>query len=92
MRDDQVFADGLYDDGNIFAIMGKASKALKRAGRAEDATQMIERVTSSTDYGLAVAVIMEYATDEEPDAPADDEDDDDQDPTDNRDSRGYDDD
>ena len=47
-------------DGNIFNIMGAASKTLKRSGMSEDAREMCSRVTSSGSYEEALGIIMEY--------------------------------
>lgn len=47
-------------DGNIFNIMGVASKTLKRSGMSEDAREMRSRVTSSGSYEEALGIIMEY--------------------------------
>lgn len=47
-------------DGNIFNIMGVASKTMKRSGMSEDAMEMRSRVTSSKSYEEALGVIMEY--------------------------------
>ena len=47
-------------DGNIFALIGQASKALKGAGMKEQAQEMTRRVTSSGSYDEALQIIMEY--------------------------------
>lgn len=47
-------------NGNIFNIMGIASKSLKKAGFKEEANEMSERVTSSHSYDEALGIIMEY--------------------------------
>ena len=47
-------------DGNIFNLMGIASKTLKRNGMAEQAMEMCERITSSSDYNKALGIICEY--------------------------------
>ncbi len=47
-------------DGNIFSVMGIASRALKRNGMAEQAKEMCDRVTASGGYDNALAIIMEY--------------------------------
>lgn len=38
------------EGGNVFAILGRASRALKQAGMPEQAKEMFDRVTSSGDY------------------------------------------
>jgi len=47
-------------DGNIFAIMGRASALLREAGQGEQAKEMIGRVTSSHGYEDALLIISEY--------------------------------
>lgn len=47
-------------DGNVFAVLGVARRALVAAGRGEDSTAMIGRVTNSGSYDAAVAIILEY--------------------------------
>ena len=56
-------------DGNVFNILGIASKALKRAGLHEQVTEMRERVTSSGSYDNALAIITEYVEPVEVDDP-----------------------
>lgn len=48
------------EDGNIFAILGRASRLLKRNGRAEQAEEMSNRVYHSGDYYKALNIISEY--------------------------------
>ena len=47
------------EDGNAFAILGKVSKALKKAGLTEEAKKYMEEATSG-DYNHLLAVTMEY--------------------------------
>jgi hypothetical protein len=47
-------------DGNIFNLMGIASKALKEAGLKEKADEMVQRIMSSKSYDEALGIIMEY--------------------------------
>ena len=47
-------------DGNIFGILGKASRLLKRAGQSEQADEMFSRVTACGDYYEALNIISEY--------------------------------
>ena len=51
-------------DGNIFALLGVASSALKRNGQREDAENMRERVFASGSYYEALGIITEYVDDE----------------------------
>ncbi len=50
----------LGHDGNIFSIMGDASRLLRRAGMAGQSKEMMERVTSCGDYYQALNIISEY--------------------------------
>ena len=52
--------DLIGEDGNIFAIMGRASGLLKEAGQKAEAETMINRVTSSGSYDEALGIISEY--------------------------------
>ena len=47
-------------DGNIFAIMGRASRLLKNAGQSDKAKEMCNRVTASKSYAEALGIISEY--------------------------------
>ena len=50
----------LGQDGNIFGIMGRASRLLKRAGQHEQAGEMVSRVTACGSYDEALNIISEY--------------------------------
>lgn len=47
-------------DGNIFAIMGRASRLLKNNGQREKAKEMCDRVTASQSYSEALNIVSEY--------------------------------
>ena len=47
-------------DGNIFAIMGRASRLLKNSGQGEKAKEMRDRVMSCDNYQKALNIISEY--------------------------------
>ena len=47
-------------DGNIFAIMGRASRLLKNAGQSDNAKEMCDRVTTSQSYSEALNIVSEY--------------------------------
>lgn len=47
-------------DGNIFNLMGIASRTLKNHGMYEEASEMLEKVTSSKSYYEALGVIGDY--------------------------------
>lgn len=48
------------EDGNIFSIMGRTARALKRDGQYEQATEMTARVAKANSYDEALQIIMEY--------------------------------
>ena len=47
-------------DGNIFAIMGRASRLLKDIGQRDKAKEMCDRVTASQSYPEALNIVSEY--------------------------------
>ena len=47
-------------DGNIFAIMGRASRLLKNAGQRDKAKEMCSRVMASKSYDAALTIVSEY--------------------------------
>lgn len=47
-------------NGNIFNLMGIASKTLKRNGMSNDAKEMCDRIASSESYVEALSIIDEY--------------------------------
>ena len=38
------------EDGNVFAILGRASRALKQVGMSDQAKEIFDRVTNCGDY------------------------------------------
>ena len=50
----------LGEDGNIFSIMGRASRLLKNAGQSDKAKEMCDRVTASQSYSEALNIVSEY--------------------------------
>ena len=56
-------------DGNIFGILGRASRLLKQAGQNKQADEMFQRVTSSGSYEEALCIISEYVETELSTAP-----------------------
>ena len=57
-------------DGNIFAIMGRASRLLKNAGQSDKAKEMCDRVTASKNYSEALSIVSEYVETELSPTPA----------------------
>lgn len=47
-------------DGNIFNLMGIASRTLRRHGMAEEATEMCTRIRESGSYDAALCIVGEY--------------------------------
>ncbi|MCH5205165.1 MAG: hypothetical protein J1F03_10470 [Oscillospiraceae bacterium] len=47
-------------DGNIYNLVGIASKTLKRNGMAAEASEMTEKVFNSGSYMEALGIIGEY--------------------------------
>ena len=52
--------NGLFADGNIFAICGRAGAALRDAGRQDDVKEMYSRIMKTGSYDEAVSVVLEY--------------------------------
>ena len=50
----------LGEDSNIFAILGRASRLLNRAGMKTQGEEMFRRVTACEDYNEALNIISEY--------------------------------
>ncbi|MCD8501296.1 MAG: hypothetical protein LRY71_05950 [Bacillaceae bacterium] len=48
------------EDGNIFWILGRVSRALKENGKANEAMEVSERVLASGSYEEALQIVMEY--------------------------------
>lgn len=47
-------------DGNVFALLGLCSRALKAAGQAEQAKELQTKVFSSGSYDEALVLMTEY--------------------------------
>lgn len=48
------------EDGNIFAILGRAARLLHRFGQEDRAKEMTQRVTASSSYNDALFIVSEY--------------------------------
>lgn len=48
------------EDGNIFNLIGIASRTLKEAGMKDKADEMVDRINNSKSYIEALAIISEY--------------------------------
>lgn len=47
-------------DGNVFNLMGVATRSLKEAGMNKEAEEMFDRITKSGSYEEALNIMMEY--------------------------------
>jgi hypothetical protein len=47
-------------DGNVFNLLGICSRALKKAGKLEDAKLIQQRVFSCGSYEEALGILSEY--------------------------------
>ncbi len=47
-------------DANVFNLIGLCSRALKKAGRVEEARLMQQRVFQAGSYGEALAILGEF--------------------------------
>lgn len=58
----EIDEEYFYADGNVFALVGKASRALKSAGHRDAATEMSNRVMGgeAASYDGAIQIILEY--------------------------------
>ncbi|NTW70663.1 MAG: hypothetical protein HGA49_00260 [Eubacteriaceae bacterium] len=48
------------ENGNIFNLMGIASKTLKRLGLAKESDEMLNRISVCGSYDEAIQIISEY--------------------------------
>lgn len=48
------------EDGNIFNLMGIASRTLRQNGMADEAVEMRDRICASGSYGEALCIIGDY--------------------------------
>ena len=47
-------------DGNVFAVIGRCARALKKAGQPDKAKEMTEAAFKAKSYDEALGVCMEY--------------------------------
>jgi hypothetical protein len=55
----------MVSDGNIFSLMGIASRALKKDGKAEEAKEMCDKIMGCGSYDEALMIIMDYVEENE---------------------------
>lgn len=58
------YAKLLGSDGNIFSLLGIATRALKSSGLRKDASDLATEVFGSTSYDEAMHIILKYVKDE----------------------------
>jgi len=47
-------------NGNVFALIGRVRKVLRKAGMEKEAKEMCDKVMKSGSYDEALQVMMEY--------------------------------
>lgn len=47
-------------DGNVFALLGRCTKALKQAGQSDKAHSLAEEIWACESYNAALSLMMEY--------------------------------
>jgi len=62
----------INQDGNVFNLIGIASRTLKNNGMATEAKEMSSRVFASGSYGEALSIIGEYVNITSADEPNED--------------------
>lgn len=55
------------ESGNVFAIMGRVSRALREAGQGDKIGEYVERVTACGSYDEALRITLEYVDMDEED-------------------------
>lgn len=48
------------EDGNIFNLVGLASRALRKAGQDKEAKEMQDKIFSAKSYAEALSIISDY--------------------------------
>jgi hypothetical protein len=51
------------EDGNAFAIIGRVSKALKRAGLEKEAEEFKQKAMACPSYDALLMLVLEYVED-----------------------------
>jgi hypothetical protein len=60
---DKTYADITGVSGNVFAVLARCTRSLKRKGRTEEATELQMRIVDekeAKDYDHALRIMMEY--------------------------------
>jgi len=48
------------EDGNVFAVIGRVTRALKKAGQKKRADEFMERALSAGSYDRVLSIAEEY--------------------------------
>lgn len=48
------------EDGNVFNIIGRVTKALRRAGQPDKAKEFVQKATSSESYDAVLQLCFDY--------------------------------
>lgn len=56
----ELFIDLNGPDGNVFMVIGKAARVLRKAGLEEEAEEMQERLPNCDSYEDALNMVREY--------------------------------
>lgn len=60
MANEKPKCELIGQDGNVFNLIGLASRALKRAGLNEQATEMCKKTFQAGSYDEALSIISDY--------------------------------
>lgn len=58
-----VYVDGLFSDGNAFSIVGKATRAARKAGWTQEQIKDFQSKVTSGSYDNLLATVMEHFAD-----------------------------
>ena len=59
-EDEKPVCKLLGTDGNVFALMGRVTSTLKRAGQQDKAEELAAKVWDCSSYDEALQLFMEY--------------------------------
>ena len=48
------------EDGNVFNVIGRTQKALRRAGLEDEAKEFVDRAFKAGSYDKVLRLVMEY--------------------------------
>jgi hypothetical protein len=59
-RPEKPLAQLTGEDGNVFAVIARVARALKRAGEREQADEFVQRALQAKSYGEVLLLCEEY--------------------------------